>query len=96
MEIGLLGFGLFVLIMVNVIGASMSTTDKDLGGTIYGISLIFVLLLSVVFGFKLAQEEPIKQYETKQEWKPRLQINNINNKQDTIYIYNLNDTNKIK
>ena len=97
MEIGLLMLVIVVLVIANIYGAASADNGYGGGGELmYGISLLFIIILSIGLGIELSNEEPIEQYETKQEWKPRLQINQQNNKQDTIYIYNLNDTNKIK
>ena len=94
MEAGILGLVLFILVMINMI--STIEVGFEERGVLWGLSMVFIIVCSIGIGYLLTVKEPIKQYETKQEWKPRLQINNINNKQDTIYLYNLNDTNKIK
>jgi len=98
MEIGLLILVIGVLVIANIFGAA-SSDNNGYGGSgevLYGISLLFIIILSIGLGIELSNEKPIEQYETKQEWKPRLQINQQNNKIDTVYIYNLKDTNKIK
>lgn len=80
-----------VFIIMNIIGVVEMNNQKD-AEVWYGLSLVFIVLCSVGLGANLKQTEPIKQYQTKKEWKPRLQINEQNNKKDTIYIYNLKDT----
>jgi hypothetical protein len=90
MEIVLLGILLFFAIIGNIMGAVSSCEESN--GALYGLSLVIVIGLSIVIGRELAYKKPIEQYIVKQEWKPRLQINQQNNKQDTIYIYNLKDT----
>ena len=94
MEIGLFILVISVLVIANVYGAT-SADDDGYGGSgavMYGISLLFIIILSIGLGIELSNEKPIEQYETKQEWKPRLQINQQNNKIDTIYKYVLKDT----
>ena len=93
MEGVILGIFLFLAVIANIIGA-VSASNKESSGTLYGLSLATVIFISILIGCELAQEEPIEQYQTKQEWKPRLQINQVGDKQDTIYIYNLKDTAK--
>jgi hypothetical protein len=92
MEVVLLGVLLFFTIVGNIMGAVSSCEESN--GTLYGLSLVVVIGLSIAIGHELAYEKPIEQYETKQEWKPRLQINQQNNKIDTVYQYILKDTNK--
>jgi hypothetical protein len=91
MEGVILGIFLFLAVIANIIGA-VSASNKESNVTLYGLSLATVIFISILIGCELAHKEPIEQYQTKQEWKPRLQINQVGDKQDTIYIYNLKDT----
>ena len=93
MEVVILGIILFFTIIGNIIGA-VGNNKNELSSTLYGLSLVMIILISISIGAVLNEEKPIEQYQTKQEWKPRLQINQLGDKQDTIYIYNLKDTAK--
>jgi hypothetical protein len=93
MEVVILGIILFFTIIGNIIGA-VGNNKNELSSTLYGLSLVMIILISISIGAVLNEEKPIEQYQTKQEWKPRLQINQVGDKQDTIYIYNLKDTAK--
>ena len=93
MEVVILGIILFFTIIGNIIGA-VGNNKNELSSTLYGLSLVMIILISISIGAVLNEEKPIEQYQTKQEWKPRLQINQLGDKQDTIYIYSLKDTAK--
>jgi hypothetical protein len=92
MEVVILGIILFFAVIGNIIGAV--SASKENSGLLYKLSLVMIILISISIGAVLNEEKPIEQYQTKQEWKPRLQINQVGDKQDTIYIYNLKDTAK--
>jgi hypothetical protein len=93
MEVVILGIVLFFTVIGNIIGAVGHNKDESIS-TLYGVSLVMIILISISIGAVLNEEKLIEQYQTKQEWKPRLQINQVGDKQDTIYIYNLKDTAK--
>jgi hypothetical protein len=93
MEVVIFGIVLFFTVIGNIIGAVGHNKDES-SSTLYGVSLVFILIFSFLIGVFLGTGQPIEQYQTKQEWKPRLQINQVGDKQDTIYIYNLKDTAK--
>jgi hypothetical protein len=93
MEVVLLGIILFFTIIGNIIGAVGHNKDES-SPTLYKVTLALILIFSFLIGVFSGTGQPIEQYQTKQEWKPRLQINQVGDKQDTIYIYNLKDTAK--
>jgi ribose/xylose/arabinose/galactoside ABC-type transport system permease subunit len=93
MEVVIFGIVLFFTVIGNIIGAVGNNKDES-SSTLYKVSLVLILIFSFLIGVFSGRVQPIEQYQTKQEWKPRLQINQVGDKQDTIYIYNLKDTAK--
>ena len=91
MEIILLILVLLVGVVITIIGA-VKSRDEDDSGTMFVCGLVLTIITSIALGACLNQPKQIQQYETKHEWKPRLQINEVGSKKDTTYIYNLKDT----